>query len=154
MASTIKLMALMALASAVCVCATPIVDDGGIDRFAKVRSFSSSLTDIDGDREEESEMSDEAFENDEPIYIIKGERRYDPEDGERIAYDMINPEENNHLHYDRINGETNEFEEPLDNFEIDESDDYDGDEDYDDDRIERILEESDESNEEDYDYKK
>ena len=77
-----------------------------------------------------------AFENDEPIYIIKGERRYDPEDGERIAYDMINPEENNHLHYDRINGETNEFEEPLDNFEIDESDDYDGDEDYDDDRIE------------------
>ena len=77
-----------------------------------------------------------AFENDEPIYIIKGERRYDPEDGERIAYDMINPEENNHLHYDRINGETNEFEEPLDSFEIDESDDYDGDEDYDDDRIE------------------
>ena len=49
---------------------------------------------------------------------------------------MINPEENNHLHYDRINGETNEFEEPLDNFEIDVSDDYDGDEDYDDDRIE------------------
>ena len=77
-----------------------------------------------------------AFANDEPIYIIKGERRYDPEDGERIAYDMINPEENNHLHYDRINGETNEFEEPLDSFEIDESDDYDGDEDYDDDRIE------------------
>ena len=77
-----------------------------------------------------------SFANDEPIYIIKGERRYDPEDGERIAYDMINPEENNHLHYDRINGETNEFEEPLDNFEIDESDDYDGDEDYDDDRIE------------------
>ena len=33
--------------------------DGGIDRFAKVRSFSSSLTDIDGEREEESEMSDE-----------------------------------------------------------------------------------------------
>ena len=33
--------------------------DGGIDRFAKVRSFSSSLTDIDGDQEEESEMSDE-----------------------------------------------------------------------------------------------
>ena len=33
--------------------------DGGIDRFAKVRSFSSSMSDIDGDREEESEMSDE-----------------------------------------------------------------------------------------------
>ena len=33
--------------------------DGGIDRFAKVRSFSSSMRDIDGEREEESEMSDE-----------------------------------------------------------------------------------------------
>ena len=46
---------------------------------------------------------------------------------------MIDPEENNHLHYDRINGETNEYEEPLDNVELDGSDDYDEDEDYDDD---------------------
>ena len=37
----------------------PFFPDGGIDRFAKVRSFSSSMTDIDGDRAEESEMSDE-----------------------------------------------------------------------------------------------
>ena len=33
--------------------------DGGIDRFSKVQSFSSSMSDINGQRQEESESSDE-----------------------------------------------------------------------------------------------
>ena len=39
-------------------CTSLFISDGGINRFAKIRSFSSSMTDIDGEREEESEMSD------------------------------------------------------------------------------------------------
>ena len=33
--------------------------DGGIDRFSKVQSFSSSMSDINGQRQEDSESSDE-----------------------------------------------------------------------------------------------
>lgn len=153
MTSTIKLMTLIVLASV--VCATPVVEDGDFERFAKFRSFSSEESDIDGDIREDSEMSDEAFVNDEPLYFVNGERHFDPEEGEHMSLDMINPEENNHIHLDNLNGESIEFAEPLDevpDYMIDDLEQRRIDEDLDD-VIENLKYiQQDEPNEDDFDY--
>merc|ERR1712223_1409256 len=111
MASAIHLTAAVLLIVST-VYAIPL-EDGGIDRFSKVQSFSSSMSDINGQRQEDSESSDEAFINGVPVYILNGERQYDTDEGEHEVLGVIDPEENSRFHLDNLNGDAIGYQEPL-----------------------------------------
>merc|ERR1712223_92235 len=95
------------------------IDDGGLKSFAKVRSFSSSSSNINGDQQDESYFQNGAEINGNPIYLMRGEK-HDNDDDVHEALDVILPQENVHSHLDRDNGQESVYEEPLD-----ESDDLD-----------------------------
>merc|ERR1712223_187504 len=95
------------------------IDDGGLKSFAKVRSFSSSSSNINGDQQDESYFQNGAEINGNPIYLMRGEKQ-NIDDDVHEALDVILPQENVHSHLDRDNGQESVYEEPLD-----ESDDLD-----------------------------
>merc|ERR1739844_861239 len=126
---TLKVFAIsIALASTVSN-AVPVEDGGGVNRFSKMQTFSSSMSDINGESEEKSQLSDEAYVNGIPVYLINGERNYNPVDGEHESFDVVDPQENQRIHLDNLNGESVEYQEPV---ESDEDIDYyeNDDEDY------------------------
>jgi len=92
------------------------IDDGGLDSFAKVRSFSSSSSNINGDQQDESYFQNGAEINGNPIYLMRGEKQ-DNDDDLHEALDVILPQENVHSHLDRDNGQESSYEEPLDDSE-------------------------------------
>merc|ERR1712223_1143072 len=95
------------------------IDDGGINSFTKVKSFSSSSSNINGDQQDESYFQNGAEINGNPIYLMSGEKQNNDDDVHE-ALDVILPQENVHSHLDRDNGQESVYEEPLD-----ESDDMD-----------------------------
>lgn len=88
------------------------VEDGGVDRYTKVHSFSSAMSDIDGDRQEESYVQDGAELNGQPMYLMNGGEEADNDDVHQ-AYDLIMPQNNLHSHLDRYNDQEVSFDEPL-----------------------------------------
>merc|ERR1712107_976807 len=72
------------------------IDYGGLKSFMKTQSFSSSMSNINGEK-------------------------HDDNDDVREALDVPLPQENIHKHLDSDNGQESSYEEPL----IDESEDYD-----------------------------
>ena len=73
-----------------------------------------------------------------PVYLINGERNYNPVEGEHESFDVVEPRENQRIHMDNLNGESVEYQEPL---ESDEDIDYyenDG-EDYPMDSLSKLL---------------
>jgi len=92
------------------------IDDGGINSFTKVKSFSSSSSNINGDQQDESYFQKGAEINGNPIYLMSGEKQNNDDD-EHEALDVILPQENVHSHLDRDNGEESVYEEPLDDSE-------------------------------------
>lgn len=96
------------------------IDDGGLKTFMKTQSFSSSMSNINGDKHEQSYFKNGAELNGNPIYLMRGEN-HDDNDDVREALDVLLPQENIHKHLDSDNGQESSYEEPL----IDESEDYD-----------------------------
>merc|ERR1712109_87831 len=95
------------------------IDDGGLDSLTKMRTFSSAMSNINGEKHEESYFRNGAQVNGNPIYLVRGEKQ-DDDDDVHEAFDVILPQENVHSHLDRQNGQESAYEEPLD-----ESEDYD-----------------------------
>merc|ERR1712051_767162 len=67
------------------------IDDGGLDSFMKTQSFSSSMSNINGDKHEDSIFRNGAQLNGDPIYLMSGENHNDNDDI-REALDVILPQ--------------------------------------------------------------
>merc|ERR1711956_200129 len=71
-----------------------------------------SMSNINGDKHEDSIFRNGAQLNGDPIYLMSGENHNDNDDV-REALDVILPKENVHSHVDRQNGQESAYEEPL-----------------------------------------
>merc|ERR1712062_761757 len=128
--STLKVFAIF-VALATASNAVPVEDGNGVSRLAKMQSFSSSMSDVNGESEGESHLSDEAYVNGIPVYLINDEHNFNPVEGEHESFDVVEPQENQRIHLDNLNGrETIEYQEPLES-DIEDLDYYENDdEDY------------------------
>jgi len=70
------------------------------------------MSNINGDKHEDSIFRNGAQLNGDPIYLMSGENHNDNDDV-REALDVILPKENVHSHVDRQNGQESVYEEPL-----------------------------------------
>merc|ERR1711936_634605 len=109
--STLKVFAIFVALASTASNAVPVEDGDGVSRLAKMQSFSSSMSDVNGESEGESHLSDE--------------------EGEHESFDVVEPQQNQRIHLDNLNGrETIEYEEPLES-DVEDLDYYENDdEDY------------------------
>jgi len=105
--------------------AVPVVED--INRFDNVRTFASSMSDVDGDMRGESYYQDQADVNGRPVYMINGEAE-DNNDDVKEAFDIIVPDQNLHGHMERQNDDQQVSVEPLDDDNSVAAEDLDGNE--------------------------